>query len=259
MALSGDEKVALWRVVMAAISLANIGLWVCSSAGARDAYGTRQWALCGIFTFVCAFRAVLPRIDLERLVMIDHPLSSVFLGRSLATVAEISFAAQVALALRLVAADSGIAAIGVYALAVVPLLATAQVFCWYSVATLNHGGHAIEESLWTITHAGSGVCMALAYRSAPPALKPFCAAGAALAAAFVAFMVTVDVPMYVRRWKAGRNDGAAYLPLTEGLRDAWTRRVPTQRWEDWREEVAWLTMYFACAVWISLAMVRLPR
>jgi len=139
------------------------------------------------------------------------------------------------------------------------VLAAAQLFCWYSVATLNHGGHAIEESLWTVTHAGSGFCMALAWSHAPALLKPFAVTGAALAAGFVFFMTTVDVPMYVRRWNAGRAGGAAYLPVMAGLRDAWSRRIPTQRWEDWREEVAWLTMYFSFAVWVSVAMIWLPR
>jgi hypothetical protein len=259
MRFSDEAKVSLWRAGLAVASVANIAAWAWSHAAARDAYGERQWALCGVFTFVCAFRAVWPRIDLERLVLVDSPLSSVFLGRSLATVAEISFAAQVALALRAVAAQTGLPAIGAYALIVVPLLTTAQVFCWYSVATLNHGGHAVEESLWTVTHAGSGICMALAVPAAPPALKPFCVLGALLAAGFVVFMTTVDVPMYLRRWRAGRAAGAATLPVADGLRDAWTRRIPTRRWEDWREEVAWLTMYFSCAVWVSLAMIRLPR
>lgn len=257
--MTESRKIALWRLGLGAVSLLNIALWLLSRGAARDAYGHRQWFLAGVFTAVCAFRSVLPRIDLERYVLVDHPLSSVFIGRSLATVAEVSFAAQVALALREVAAQTGIAGIGAYALCVVPLLAAAQVFCWYSVATLNHGGHAIEESLWTVVHAGSGFCLALACPAAPPALKPFAALGAALAAGFVAFMAAVDVPMYVRRWKAGRAASSVYLPVREGLADAWSRRVPTQRWADWKEEVAWLTMYFSFAVWVSLAMVRLPR
>lgn len=257
--MTGPRKVALWRFALGAISFLNLALWLWSREAAGDAFGRRQWILAGVFTAVCAFRSLLPRIDLERFVLVDHPLSSVFLGRALATVAEVSFAAQVALALREVAAQTGIAGIGTYALCVVPLLAAAQLFCWYSVATLNHGGHAIEETLWTVVHAGSGVCMAAAWSRAPDSLKPFTALGAILAAAFVAFMVAVDVPMYIRRWRAGRAAAAVYLPLREGLRDAWSRRVPTQSWEDWKEEVAWLTMYFSFAVWVSLAMIRLPR
>ena len=171
------RKISLWRFALGAISLLNLALWLLSRGAAGDAFGRRQWILAGVFTAVCAFRSVLPRIDLERFVLIDHPLSSVFIGRSLATVAEVAFAAQVSLALREISAQTGIAGIGTYALCVVPLLAAAQLFCWYSVATLNHGGHAIEESLWTVVHAGSGFCMALAYPAAPSALKPFVALG----------------------------------------------------------------------------------
>lgn len=257
--LSGERKVALWHAGLSAVGVVNLGLWAASRGQAHDSYGAAQWALAGAFTAVCAFRSFLPRVDLERFVLVDHPLSSVFVGRSPATAAELCFAVQVALALRLVADSAGLPWIGAYALFVVPLLAAAQLFCWYSVATLDHGGHAVEESLWALAHAGSGLCMALAYPRAPAELRPYCLAGALLAAVFVAFMATVDVPMYLRRWRAGRAQGAAYLPLSAGLRDAWTRRIPTRRWEHWREEVAWLSLYFSCAVWISLLMGRLPR
>jgi len=259
MGSSDAGKVVRWRVLLGAVSALNVALWLYSLRAASDAYGQRQWLLCGIFTAVCAFRSLLPRIDLERFVMVDHWLSSVFIGRSLATVAELAFAAQVALTLREVSAQTGLAGIGAYALCVVPLLGAAQLFCWYSVATLNHGGHAIEESLWTFTHAGSGICMALAWSRAPAGLKPFAAAGVVLAAGFVAFMTAVDVPMYIRRWNAGRAGGAAYLTVLPGLRDAWRRRIVTQSWADWKEEVAWLTMYFSFAVWVSAAMIWLPR
>lgn len=244
---------------MTAISLINLLLWICSSHSAVDVYGRRQWFLAGIFTFVCAFRAVLLRVDLERFVMVDHWLSSVFIGRSLATVAELSFAAQVALALREIGAQAGLPAVQWYALCVVPLLAVAQLFCWYSVATLNHGGHAIEESLWTFTHGFSGVCLAFAWPHATSALKPFLGLGVVFAAGFVAFMTAIDVPMYFRRWKAGRAAGASYRPVFDGLRDSWERRIPTQSWEHWKEEIGWLTMYFSFAVWVSLMMIRLPR
>jgi hypothetical protein len=259
MRLKDSDKITLWRLALGAISALNIALWVFSRFAATDAYGMRQWILCGIFTAVCAFRAILLRIDLERFVVVDHWLSSIFIGRTCATLAELSFAAQVALTLREVSAQTGLPGIGVYALFVVPVLATAQIFCWYSVATLNHGGHAVEESLWTLTHGLSGVCMALAWPHASAALKSFAAASAVLAAGFVAFMTSVDVPMYVRRWRAGRAGGASYLPVLAGLRDSWERRIPTKRWEDWKEEVAWLSMYFSFAVWVSLAMIHLPR
>jgi len=40
--------------------------------------------------FVCAYRSILPRIDLERYCLFDTPWSNVVLGRSAATIAEVS-------------------------------------------------------------------------------------------------------------------------------------------------------------------------
>jgi hypothetical protein len=32
----------------------------------------------------------------------------------------------------------------------VPLVVLAEIVCWYAVLSLNHIGHAIEESLWAL-------------------------------------------------------------------------------------------------------------
>jgi hypothetical protein len=139
---------------------------------------------------------------------------------------------------------------------IVPPLALAQCFCWYSVITLNHLGHAIEESLWTLTMAVVGVCMVAAAGHVEGAVFWCVSGGAALCAGFVVFMVTVDVPMYVRRWRRGRAERQPYLSLRDGLRDSLHRRVATREWATWRPEVAWLTGYFSVAVWLSVSLVH---
>jgi hypothetical protein len=50
--------------------------------------------LCGAYVFGCAFRSFLPRADVQRICLFDTWLSSVIVGRSVATVAEVCFAAQ---------------------------------------------------------------------------------------------------------------------------------------------------------------------
>lgn len=74
-----------------------------------------------------------------------------------------------------------------------------------------------------------------------------------------AFIAGVDVPMYLRRWRAGRAAGERYPGFSAGLRDAITRRVPTRSWAVWRSEVAWLSGYFSFGVWLSQALIWLPR
>src|SRR5262249_14722230 len=85
-------------------------------------------------------------------------------------------------------------------------------------------------------------------------------------ALYLAFLVSVDVPMYLSRWRAGRADGKVHLPLFEGLRDVSTRWVVTHDLTEWKEEIAWMSLYFSGAVWASLALVvvcalgdQLPR
>lgn len=79
-------------------------------------------------------------------------------------------------------------------------------------------------------------------------------------------MVTVDVPMYIRRWKegwkvaekTGKGMPVARMSSFEGGKDALRRRVVTKSWDVWREETVWLTGYFSSAVWLSLLLVHLP-
>ena len=46
--------------------------------------------LCAAYVFGCAFRSLLPRADVQRICLFDTWLSSVAVGRSVATVAEVA-------------------------------------------------------------------------------------------------------------------------------------------------------------------------
>jgi hypothetical protein len=71
-------------------------------------------------------------------------------------------------------------------------------------------------------------------------------------------MCTVDVPMYALRWRRDEARNARYLTVAEGVADAWQRRIVTRRWEHWREEIPWMSLYFSAGVWISIALMRAP-
>ena len=66
--------------------------------------------------------------------------------------------------------------------------------------------------------------------------------------------MTVDVPMYLGRWRAGLADGSKLLTPLEGLRDVSTRWVVTHDLAEWKDEIAWMSLYFSMAVWASLAL-----
>src|SRR5262245_39179976 len=246
--VADQHKVSTWWACLKVIAVVNILLWATTClplAGGRSTILSWQIALSGVYVAVCAFRSWRPRIDVERYCLVDSPWSSPFLGRSVATVAEVCFAVQMALTLGQMAHVADLPWLAAAARAVVPPLVLAQAFCWYSVLTLDHLGHVFEASLWTATLAWVGVCLALAAPHLDGGMFWFAAVGAGLAGGFVAFMVVVDVPMYIRRSRQGRREARPYLTLLEGLTDARRRRVTTTEWAVWRPEVAWLTGYFS--------------
>ena len=259
--MTSSQKVGTWSTLLRAIAVFNILLWIVTCAPLVESPGVLRWqvALSGVYVAVCAFRSWLPRVDLERYCLVDSPLSSMFIGRTAATVAEVAFAAQIALCLYQLGGLAGLPWVQGVAYAVVPALALAQAFCWYSVLTLNHVGHAIEQSLWTATMGLAGVCAVAAGLRLTGNIQLLAWAGAAFAVVFVAFMVTVDIPMYLRRWREGRRLRTRYLSLRDGLRDAIERRITVRDWSKWRPEAAWLTGYFSFAVWLSVALVQFAR
>ncbi|MDF1660711.1 MAG: hypothetical protein P1V97_03010, partial [Planctomycetota bacterium] len=139
-----DKKTWIWWTGLRSVSLFNIGLLVTTVCLAPDTTNGDIHLICAaIYTVVCAFRSFFPRVDLERTVLIDHPLSSIALGRSAATVAEMAFALQCA-----VFAASLSPEFRWIPFVLIPLIAIAQLCCWAGVLTLNHLWHAGEEILW---------------------------------------------------------------------------------------------------------------
>jgi hypothetical protein len=256
--VSDSRKVWTWWTGLRVIAVFNLLVWGVTCLPFIHSASDPGWhvALSGIFVAVCAFRSWLPRIDLERYCLVDSPLSSMFLGRSAATVAEVCFAVQVALCLHQVGVSAHLPWIVTSSYFVVPPLVLAQCFCWYSVLTLNHLGHAIEESLWTATMGLVGLCLAVAARHLEGNMLWCACGGAALALGFVAFMTLVDVPMYVSRWREARREQRPFLSVRAGVQDALNRRIATREWAVWRPEVAWLTGYFSIAVWLSVSLVH---
>jgi hypothetical protein len=261
--------VVVWWTALCAAGVVNICGWQrCAAAlarrkpsGERSLHRLQRWQLLlsGVFVLGCGFRSVFPRADVQRLGLIDSWMSSVVVGRSVATVAELCFMAQWALLLHHAAKAGGSRCGVVISYLLVPLIAVAEVFSWYAVLTTCYAGNAVEESIWALAASLLIVgCLALwsRGRAAP---RPFLAAALVLGVAYVTFMATVDIPMYVSRWQADETKGREYLSVRQGFQDAWSRRVVTFDWEEWRAEVPWMSLYFTVAVWWSLALVHVPR
>jgi hypothetical protein len=254
-----------WHMLLRALAGLNLALLTLSAiavtgigwaAHAGTDFATRiQLLLCTGYVVGCAYRSVLPVFDIPRQVVFDSPLSSVLVGRSVATVAELCFAAQWALILHRLALSGGSALAQSFSLAIVPLIVCAEVCSWHAVLTTSQQGHVMENSLWGLAAAlvVSGLLGIGPLRLTtvcPPAIA-WCAG----AAVYVAFMFFIDVPMYWTRWRVDQASGRHALSLAQGMVDVSQRRVVSRRWEDWKGEALWMSLYFSFGVWSSISLV----
>lgn len=141
---------------------------------------------------------------------------------------------------------------------IVPLIVVAETCSWHAVTTTSNLGHVIEESLWGFSAVLMTVSLVAIWPRCDPARRPLLTAVCSISVAYIAYMFFVDVPMYWSRWLADEASGRAYMSVTEGVLDASARWVVSHQWEDWKNEIVWMSLYFSGAVWLSIAVVHLP-
>jgi hypothetical protein len=251
-----SHKTYRWWKTLCAIALANMGLWVWMITTSQSQHSTFyiQATLSGIYVLVCAFRSFYPRIDLERYCLHDTPLSSVALGRSLATIAEICFSIQCAIIVYSLsmAIESQLAAFVAYT--IVPTIVMAQLFCWHATLTLNHFWHSLEEMAWVVMLILTAACFVAGfiYLSSDYILLMIIGFISCLASIWI--MLVIDIPMYLSR-TSEKEHHHSHLSIQNRMHDAIMRRVQTNDWAIWKQEVLWLTSYFTVGVWLSIGMI----
>ena len=210
--------------------------------------------LCAAYVFGCAFRSFLPRADVQRICLFDTWLSSVMVGRSVATVAEVCFVVQWAIVLHQLGTITGADTTLNAAWVIVPLILIAECFSWHAVLTRNYLSHAVENSIWAIAFfiVGAGLCRLLTEFDGP--VRVVLVVAIVGTAGYLAFLATIDGPMYLRRWRAEVASGSKLLSPLEGLRDVSVRWVVTHDLAEWKDEIPWMSLYFSAAVWASLAL-----
>lgn len=171
------------------------------------------------YALVNIFRSVLPRLDNQRICMFSFWASTSLVGRTFATIGEISFAKQIQ-------RNSGVP--------IVKPIVIAQVFCWMGLLTGRLQYHVVEEMIWAFTALRlMGFCI----------FKRFYAF-AFIAAFYACYMAFVDIPMYATR-------ESFPVSVWEGFQELSTCKV-THDWSVWREDAIWMTGYFIGATQISI-------
>src|SRR5262245_44245778 len=247
-----SNPLAWWWLLLTLVSTANIAFWFLlyrqfhmqPSGGAVGLSDIQlMLLLCAAYVFGCAFRSFLPRADVQRICLFDTWLSSVVVGRSVATVAEVCFAAQWAIALHQLGTMTGADTTLNAAWVIVPLILIAECFSWYAVLTKKYVANAIENSIWALAFfiVAVGLCRLLPeFDGAARVALVIAIIGIA---GYLAFLATIDVPMYLTRWRAEVANGSRPLSPLEGLRDASFRWVVTHDIAEWKDEIAWMSLY----------------
>jgi hypothetical protein len=259
--LGWSNPLAWWWGLLALVSGVNIAVWCvlfyefhARSTDSLDSTAGIELLLCAGYVFGCAFRSFLPRADVQRICLVDTWLSNVLVGRSVATVAELCFAAQWVIVLQRLGAMTGAGTTLNAAWIILPLIVIAECFSWYAVLTKNYMLHAIENSIWAIAFfaIGIGLCRLLwEFDGLARGILVIAIVGIA---GYLAFLMTVDVPMYFTRWRSNAYGGNKRLRPLEGLRDVSARCVVTHDLAEWKEEMLWMSLYFSAGVWASLAL-----
>jgi len=261
-------EVFVWWFLLCLVSAANVLALTYSARVLRlkqgvipaDVYASRrlQLLLSAGYVLGCAYRSALPVFDVQRICLFDTWLSSVLVGRSVATVAELCFVTQWMLLMREISVVTQSRPARIAAQAVLPMIVLAEICSWYSVLTTSNIGHVIEESLWGLAAALLVASLLSLWPRVSARVRPMLLAMALTGLAYVGFMFMVDVPMYWERWLADEASGRSYLSLGQGLQDTSGRWVVSHQWQVWKSEVLWMSLYFSVAVWLSIAFVHTP-
>jgi hypothetical protein len=152
-----SNPVVLWWSFLVSVSALNIALLI----GLRAAYRANPFGaanpifaaeplalLSVVYVLGCAFRSWLPRADVERICLFNTWLSSVLIGRSVATLAELCFAIQWVIILRELGRVAHSDTAKNIAKLILPLIALAEICSWYAVISTNFLGNVLE------THCG---------------------------------------------------------------------------------------------------------
>ena len=263
-------------------------------------YQKSMFYLCLPFVFECGYRSILPCVDIPRLCLFNVWGNNVLFGRASAFIGEWCWMLQISLALRniLDGLDSR-KALWLNKLCT-GLSVSLPALCLLAEC-LGTAGPVTTNNLWCIWEAvtwttmftiatGCAVYIKLELNKLPANLfelnrdaNTFSVYLIVTGVLYVPYMLAINIPMYVRRWKVRRGTrsnwtdpmrltlclfcrqedeadaSVTYLPFNEGLPDIAICHDDDDAWEKWGADFAWMVLYFGPAVWTSIWLCKAPR
>ena len=278
--MSWPAWAVVWYTAMLIVGTANVCaaalvVWRLAGVLLKDPstrlYQTRMVALCVPFVLVCAFRGFFPNVYLYRYVFVDTALSSILLHRTLASIAEVCWMGQVALALSRVIVELKLSrAVKLMPRIMVVFICIAEVCSFTGTITKNSFFFMCEEGLWVVSGwMIAPLTFSLLYTVCKA--KPQSPKGVSSGEWFIRILsvcyivycpwgVIADVPANYHRWRQEVGQSPSpWFTVGNGIADALNTRNVTHSIDDWGPYLLWMTSYFTLGVWSSLALSMAPR
>ena len=268
--MNDSQKGELWNNTLSLVSIINMMIITYYYFNYKDKMDGKHsfiTILGMIYVFICGIRSIWPREEHGSLCFYDNIISTPFMGRSLATIAELSFVLFLVIITDTFLNDSlnitkikNINYLIKTNLILFPLMLIAQLCCWIGVTTKRAGWNVIEESLWSIFAILKIVIYSvLLYHISQknisnPKIKFLKLLLPILIILYIfygLYMICVDVPMYID--KSNKNN--KFYNFINGLKELNICNNITHSFKDWENDIVWMTGYFTIAVWFCLAML----
>lgn len=288
----------VWYPAMCVVAILNIILYIIvaktrefDADASLRAYQRRAVALAAPYVCVCAYRTFFPNNYLSRTVWWNTFASSILLARTMSTVSELCWIAQISSALAFFSGLLDDARRGsdtskghswntytqIAARLMFICICVAECCSFVATITTNPLFFAFEESLWGIAyfitmpgyvhvflsarelrgrqHLLSAVRMSLRY------IELFGLLASIFCLFYVPWVAIVDVPPYVQDYRDDIEQGYQFLSFSEGVWEALTKRVVTHSWNTWGpilSNMIWRNTYFGPNVWACIGLALAP-
>ena len=254
--MNNNDYIKLWRIGLSSVSIINIIYILYYLIAYTNHKHYLLIVLSFLYTLSSGIRGIWPRIDSKKICYEKNPLSTPLVGRTLATVGEISYVALIAIFLNMLMDKYKINK-DIYRNILnlcIFFIVMAQMFCWVGVSTGNSIFNVTENSIWTVT---AGLILYIIFNIVNNIknnkMKFYLISAGLGIVGYIIFMIRIDIPMYIKRCSENKDIKVFNMKSIEDMNNC----KVDKSYNTWIGEVPWLTGYFTLGVWSSYIMMNL--
>jgi hypothetical protein len=261
------NEIQNWLNVLRGVSIFNISIitiYIILYFNKISKSQALYFVLVSIYVIVCAIRSIWPRLDSECICVYKNNISSPFVGRSLATVAEMALIVLLVMItntilnlMKMYLKNSVVIdTLKILNLMIIPTIFIAQVICWYGITTKDYFWVIVEGALWAYALIIFFLVYVYIYyktiwkninNNKVRFIVPFLPFIILILLSHVIFMFVNYMPLMFKNNRLYKN----HVPFWKGLAELSCNKV-SHKYKDWENDMPWLTGYFSISVWVSI-------